>query len=169
MVINPGEQAMTLLRRIFANGWSSISSAFVSLGAIFAPVVPAAVTAFAFILVDMFYGYKVSKKCGHKELESNKVWKTVNKFTEAAILIMLAFLLDKYIFNTFEELMAVRVAAGSICTAEILSLLESLRALHPKAKLSQLLSKVVKSKAEKYLDIDMSDIMNKEITDDTNK
>lgn len=168
MVINPGEQTMTLIRRIFANGWQSLSSAFLSLCALLAPAVPAAITAFTFILVDMYYGYKVSKKYGHKEIESSKVWKTVNKLTEAAMLIILAFLLDEYIFNTFNDLIAVRVAAGSICTAEILSLLESLRALHPKAKMSKLLSKVIKSKAEKYLDIDMSDIIeDKDITDDT--
>lgn len=65
---------------------------------------------------------------------------------------------------TYEELAAVRIAAGSICVAETISLLESLRALHPNAVLSKLLSKVIKSKAEKYLDVDMSDI----IKDDNN-
>ena len=69
-----------------------------------------------------------------------------------------ALLLDKFIFMTYEELTAVRIAAGSICFAETLSLLESLRALHPNAWLSKILSKVVKSKAEKYLDINISEL-----------
>lgn len=108
--------------------------------------------------MDMHYGYKVSKKFGRVQFESNKFWKTVNKFTEAAMLIMGGLLLDKYIFMTHESLAAVRIAAGAVCVAETISLLESLRALHPNAYLSKILRKIVKSKAEKYLDIDLSDI-----------
>ena len=69
-----------------------------------------------------------------------------------------ALLLDKFIFMTYEELVAVRIAAGSICFAETWSLLESLRALHPNAWLSKVLSKVIKSKAEKYLDIELPEL-----------
>ena len=129
-----------------------------SLIALFAPAIPAILTAFTFIIMDMHYGYKVSKKFGNVQFESNKFWKTVNKFTEAALLICGALLLDKFIFMTYENLAAVRIAAGSICFAETLSLLESLRALHPNAWLSKILSKVIKSKAEKYLDIDISEL-----------
>lgn len=158
MVVNPGEQTMTLIQRIFQQGWQSVCNIAASLVALFAPAIPAVLTAFTFIVMDMHYGYKVSKKFGRVQFESNKFWKTVNKFTEAAVLICGALLLDKYIFMTYEELTAVRIAAGSICFAETLSLLESLRALHPNAWLSKILSKVVKSKAEKYLDIDISEL-----------
>ena len=158
MVVNPGEQTMTLIQRIFQQGWQSVCNIAASLVALFAPAVPAVLTAFTFIVMDMHYGYKVSKKFGRVQFESNKFWKTVNKFTEAAVLICGALLLDKYIFMTYEELTAVRIAAGSICFAETLSLLESLRALHPDAWLSKILSKVVKSKAEKYLDIEIPEL-----------
>ena len=169
MVINPGEQTMTLFRKIFANGWRSFTGLVGSLGTLLIPVIPAAITAFSFIIVDLYYGYKVSRKYGKKEFESNKFWKTINKLTEAALLIILAAFLDKYILYTYEDLIAVRIAAGAVCTAEALSLLESLRALHPKAWLSRILSKVVKSKAEKYLEVDISDIIdNKDISYDTN-
>lgn len=60
---------------------------------------------------------------------------------------------------TYQELSAVKVAAGSVCIAEAISLLEALRALHPKSIISKLLSKVIKSKADKYLDIDITDIL----------
>ena len=149
---------MTLIQRIFNQGWQSVCNLGASLVALFAPAIPAVLTAFTFIVMDMHYGYKVSKRFGKVQFESNKFWKTVNKFTEAAMLIMGGLLLDKYIFMTYEELAAVRIAAGSICFAETLSLLESLRALHPNAWLSKILSKVIKSKAEKYLDIDISDL-----------
>ena len=158
MVVNPGEQTMTLVHRIFTHGWQSVCNLGASLTALFAPAIPAVLTAFTFIVMDMHYGYKVSKKFGRIQFESNKFWKTVNKFTEAAMLIMGGLLLDKYIFMTYEDLAAVRIAAGSICFAETLSLLESLRALHPNAWLSKILSKVIKSKAEKYLDIDLTEL-----------
>lgn len=170
MVVNPGESTMTLIKRIFTNGWQSICNVCAAFVGLVAPAIPAALTAFSFIAIDMYYGYKVSRKYGHKEFESNKFWKTVNKFTEAAAIIFLGLLLDKYIFMTYEELACVRVAAGAVCAAESLSLLESLRALHPNAWLSKILSKVVKSKAEKYLDIDMSDMIEKpkDISNDSN-
>ena len=64
---------------------------------------------------------------------------------------------EEELFMTYEELTAVRIAAGAVCGAEIISLLESLRALHPNALISRLLAKIIKSKAEKYLDIDISE------------
>lgn len=168
MVVNPGEQTMTLIKRIFANGWQSICSAITAFAALIAPAIPAALTAFSFITIDMYYGYKVSRKYGHGEFESSKFWKTVNKFTEAAAIIFLGLLLDKHIFMTYEELSCVRVAAGAVCCAETLSLLESLRALHPNAWISKILAKVVKSKADKYLNVDIDEIIKetKEIPND---
>ena len=167
MVVNPGEQTMTLIQRIFHQGWQSVCNVAASLVALFAPAVPAVLTAFTFIVIDMHYGYKVSKKFGRIQFESNKFWKTVNKFTESALLICGALLLDKFIFMTYEELTAVRIAAGSICFAETISLLESMRALHPNAMLSKILSKIVKSKAEKYLEIDMSDLNTNDSSNNT--
>lgn len=168
MVANTGEQIMTLCKRIFLNGWQSIMTMFGSFVNLMMPAIPAIITAFSFITVDLYYGYKVSRRCGHTKIESNKLWKTVNKYTEAAVIIASALLLDKYIFMTYEDLIAVRIAAGSVCLAETFSLLESLRALHPNAYLSKILSKIVKSKAEKYLDVDMSDIIEEKVTNDTN-
>lgn len=168
MVVNPGEQTMTLIQRIFNQGWQSVCNVAASLVALFAPAIPAVLTAFTFIVMDMHYGYKVSKKFGKVQFESNKFWKTVNKFTEATMIICGALLLDKFIFMTYENLAAVRIAAGSICFAETLSLLESLRALHPNAWLSKILSKVIKSKAEKYLDIDISELEKPNDTSDNN-
>lgn len=161
MVVNPGEQTMTLIQRIFAHGWQSVCTMASSLVALFAPAIPAVLTAFTFIVMDMHYGYKVSKKYGRTHFESNKFWKTVNKFTEATMIICGALLLDKFIFMTYEELATVRIAAGAVCCAEVISLLESLRALHPNALISRILAKIIKSKAEKYLDIDISEEIKK--------
>ena len=161
---------MTLIQRIFSHGWQSVCSCISSVAALFAPAIPAVLTAFTFIVMDMHYGYKVSKKFGRVQFESNKFWKTVNKFTEATMIICGALLLDKFIFMTYEELSCVRVAAGAVCCAETLSLLESLRALHPNAWISKILAKVIKSKADKYLDINIDEIMKetKKIPNDHN-
>ena len=113
---------MTLIQRIFAHGWQSVCTMASSLVALFAPAIPAVLTAFTFIVMDMHYGYKVSKKYGRTHFESNKFWKTVNKFTEATMIICGALLLDKFIFMTYAELAAVRIAAGAVCCAEIISL-----------------------------------------------
>lgn len=91
-----------------------------------------------------------------------------HKIRDVFIVITLGLLLDKFILNTYNDLAAVKISAGAVCVAESVSLLESFRALHPRALLSKLLAKVIKSKAEKYLDIDLSDIVDlKDITDDT--
>ena len=126
--------------------------------ALFAPAIPVIVTAFAFIFADTYYGYKVSTKYGHK-FESNKFWHTVRKLRDATILICLAVLLDKHVLMTYETLTSAKVAAATVIVAEIISLAESFRALHPNALLSKILSRVIKSKAEKYLDVDLSDII----------
>lgn len=168
MVTCTGEHVMTLFKKIFANGWHSITVLGSSFAALLLPAVPAILTAFAFILADLYYGYKVSRRFGNKHFESHRLWKTINKLTEAFVLICLASFLDKFIFLTYEDLTAVRIAAGAVCTAEILSLLEALRALHPNAILSKVLAKVIKSKAEKYLDVDISDIVDKETNDTRN-
>ena len=168
MVVNPGEQTMTLIQRIFNQGWQSVCNVAASLVALFAPAIPAVLTAFTFIVMDMHYGYKVSKKFGRIQFESNKFWKTVNKFTEATMMICGALLLDKYIFMTYEQLTAVRIAAGAVCCAELISLLESLRALHPEAVISKILAKIIKSKAEKYLEVDLSEIKELNDTSDNN-
>ena len=60
---------------------------------------------------------------------------------------------------TYDTLTSAKVAASTIIIAEVISLAEAFRALHPNALLSKILSKVIKSKAEKYLDVDLSDII----------
>lgn len=64
MVVHLGEQAMTLFKRIFANGWQSVLGGIGSLASLLAPAVPATLTAYCFITADLYYGYKVSKKYG---------------------------------------------------------------------------------------------------------
>lgn len=150
---------MNLLKKLFQDGSQTLVGFLSGISVLFMPTIPIVVTVFVFIIADAIFGYKVSRKCGQPHIESHKIWKTINKFLEAFTVITLGLLMDKYILSTYEELTAVKVVAGAICLGEGVSLLESFRALHPRAILSKILAKVIKSKAEKYLDIDLSDVI----------
>ena len=160
---------MNLIKKLFTDGQAALLGFVSGIAVLYMPAIPIVITVLIFIVTDAIFGYKVSRRCGKPHIESHKIWKTVNKFLEAFSVITLGLLIDKYITMTYEELTAVKVVAGAICLGEGISLLESFRALHPHAILSRILAKVIKSKAEKYLDVDLSDIINLETTKDDTK
>lgn len=162
-------EIMSLIKKLLTDGQSAIIGFISGISVLFMPAMPIVVTVFIFIVVDAIFGYKVSRKYGQPHIESHKVWKTINKFLEAFSVITLGLLIDKYILMTYDDLTSVKVVAGAICLGEGISLLESFRALHPHSILSRILAKVIKSKAEKYLDVDLSDIINLETTKDDTK
>lgn len=162
-------EIMNLLKKLLTDGQTAFLGFVSGVTVLFMPAVPIVMTVFIFILTDAIFGYKVSRKCGKTHVESHKIWKTVQKFLEAFSVITLGLLIDKYILMTYDDLTSVKVVAGAICLGEGISLLESFRALHPHAILSRILAKVIKSKAEKYLDVDLSDIISLENTKDDTK
>ena len=162
-------ELMNLIKKLFTDGQAALLGFVSGIAVLYMPAIPIVITVLLFIVTDAIFGYKVSRRCGKPHIESHKIWKTVQKFLEAFSVITLGLLIDKYILMTYEELTAVKVVAGAICLGEGISLLESFRALHPHAILSRILAKVIKSKAEKYLDVDLSDIINLETTKDDTK
>ena len=157
---------MNLARRIFANGYQSIVGWLTGIAT--APLIG---VSFLFIILDLIYGYKVCRQVTNNSyFESSKFWSTVEKLGFAAIMIAGFTLLDKFIFMTYADLALAKVAAGAICFAEIISLLESRKALKPNSLVTKLFTKIIKSKAEKYLDVDITDILEEQntITNDTN-
>lgn len=160
---------MNLFKKLLLDGQTALLGFISGVTVLFMPAIPIVITVFVFIVTDAIFGYRVSKKCGKPHIESHKLWKTVQKFLEAFSVITLGLLIDKHILMTYEELTSVKVVAGAICLGEGISLLESFRALHPHAILSRILAKVIKSKAEKYLDVDLSDIISLENTKDDTK
>lgn len=162
---------MNLARRIFANGYQSIVGWLTGMATILAPAAPLIGVSFLFIILDLIYGYKVCRQVTHKNyFESSKFWSTIEKLGFAAIMIAGFTLLDKFIFMTYADLVLAKVAAGAVCFAEIISLLESRKALKPNSLVTRLFTKIIKSKAEKYLDVDITDILEEQntITNDTN-
>lgn len=162
---------MNLARRIFANGYQSIVGWLTGIATILAPAAPLIGVSFLFIISDLIYGYKVCRQVTHKNyFESGKFWSTIEKLGFAAVMIAGFTLLDKFIFMTYTDLVLAKVAAGAVCFAEIISLLESRKALKPNSLVTRLFTKIIKSKAEKYLDVDITDILEEQntITNDTN-
>lgn len=162
-------EIMNLFKKLLSDGQMALFGFISGISVLYLPAIPIVITTLAFIVIDAIFGYRVSRKCGKKHIESHKIWKTVNKFFEAFSVISLGLLIDKYILMTYDNLTSVKIVAGAICLGEGISLLESFRALHPHAILSRILAKVIKSKAEKYLDVDLSDIINLETTKDDTK
>lgn len=133
--------------------------------AYFAPIwVNVSFVAF-FIFVDTILGYRVSRLFGKKQIESRRLWGTIAKATEAALLIVGAHIIDTSIVTSV-NLHAVEFVSGVICCTEFVSWLESLKALHPNNLIVKIVYKVfgdvIKSKSEKYLGtkIDVDELLN---------
>ena len=123
----------------------------------FAPIWIAIAVVTAIIILDAVYGYRVSRKYKQKKIESNKLWKTINKIKDAGIAIASAFIIDQFIITSL-ALHAVEFVAGLISLVEFWSMLESLCELYPKWAVWNILKKVIKAKGEKYLDINLDEL-----------
>lgn len=154
MVHNVGEATMTLIKSIFASSDRLLGCLCSGIISLFAPIYVSILSVFFFIIVDWIYGYKVSRKYKKRKIESSKIWKTVNKLTEAVTLIVGAHIIDTFVVVSL-DLHAVEFLAGVICFTEFWSILESLSELHPKGPW-RFLKKVIKAKGEKYLEIDLN-------------
>ncbi len=163
MVHNVGDSVMTLFKSIFSNAERFASSCLAGITSFLAPVSVVIIAAASFILIDVILGYRVSRKYGHKKIESHKLWKTINKMSEAVLLIIGAYVIDTFIVTSL-DLHAVEFVSGMICGTEFISWLESMKDLHPNCKLCKVMDKilgqVIKAKGEKYLgiDIDINDL-----------
>lgn len=158
MIHNIGDSITTLFKSIFSSAGRFASSCFAGITSFLAPVQVAIIAATSFILIDVILGYKVSRKYGHKHIESYKLWKTINKVFEATLLIVGAYVIDTRIVTSL-NLHAVEFVSGMICGTEFISWLESMKDLHPDCKickvLEKVLGKVIKAKGEKYLGVDL--------------
>lgn len=158
MIHNIGEPVMTLFKSMCSSMTRFASSAFTGILAFLAPVSVAIIAAASFIIIDVVLGYRVSKKYGHKHIESYKLWKTINKIFEAMLLIVGAYVIDTNIVTSL-NLHAVEFVSGMICGTEFISWLESMKELHPNCKMckvmEKVLGKVIKAKGEKYLGVNL--------------
>lgn len=173
MIHNIGDPVMTLFKSMFSSVHKTISCIITGITGYFAPISLTVACVCLFIIIDVILGYKVSRKYGHKQVESYKLWKTINKLFEAIILIVGAHIIDVSIVTSI-DLHAVEFISGMICGTEFISWLESMKELHPDCKIckviEKILGKVIKAKGEKYLgvDIDINDLKNTNNNDNSN-
>lgn len=102
------------------------------------------------IITDAILGCKVSVKKGDK-IESRKFWKTLKKILQSSAIVWFAHAIDADILLSFDAHL-VEASAGLISAIEFLSILENLTTLYPDGPWG-MVSKIVKTKTEKYLDI----------------
>ena len=150
---------MNLARRIFASGYQSIVGWLTGIATILAPAAPLIGVSFLFIILDLIYGYKVCRQVTHQNyFESGKFWSTNEKLGFTAIMIAGFTILDKFIIMTYAYLVLAKVTEGAVWFGDIIEFLESRKALKHNSRVTRLVTKIIKSKAEKYLDVDITDI-----------
>ena len=141
----------------------------------FEPAFPLLIVAIAFILYDAWTAYELDKRV-HKKYPT-KVKRKQAKFTsfafgkvvrktipERLVLILLAFLAEKYVFVHFET-HASYIVTGIICLEQALSIMEN-KVSCPESKednrLWNFLRRVLLDKTSRHFDVDTSDLEEKE-------
>ena len=121
-----------------------------AIGTFFVPLLPAIYITFSVIAFDAFLGCKVARK-RNMPIETRKLWKTLVKFLYCMALIVFGYTIDEYILVSLNAHL-VELFAGLICGVEVWSAVENLNEIDPTGPW-RLLSKFIKSKGEKYLEI----------------
>ena len=163
LTMNIGIYIMSIFKNMFSSIEKFSASMLAGVVSLFTPVYIPIIALAVLMLADAYYGYKVSRKYGHKKIESHKAWKTLWKIRDAITAICGAHIIDQLIVTSI-QLHAVEFVSGAIALVEFWSLLESMCELHPKWVIFGVLKKVIKAKGEKYLDVNLD----KELPDDTN-
>lgn len=155
LLTTQGVSTMNYFKELTNDGSSKfilclLTSATSWLAGTFAPLWIILLILAIFIFTDAFLGCKVSRKKGIK-CESRRFWKTLRKIGWASAIVWFANAIDTHILTSFNAHL-VEIFAGLIAGVEFWSILENLSTLYPDGPW-RILSKVLKSKGEKYLDI----------------
>lgn len=127
-----------------------LSGAMGWLSTFFAPIWTVIVVVCVFILIDAILGTKVSITRGGK-FESRRLWSTLKKFGNCAMIISCCHLMDTEIVKSI-DIHLVEGFSGIVCGVELWSMIENLQAIDPTGPW-KIFSKFIRSKGEKYLDI----------------
>lgn len=120
------------------------------LSTFFAPIWTVITVVCAFILIDAILGTRVSITRGGK-FESRRLWSTLKKFGNCAMIISCCHLMDTEILKSI-DMHLVEAFSGIVCGVELWSMIENLQAIDPTGPW-KIFSKFIRSKGEKYLDI----------------
>lgn len=120
------------------------------LSTFFAPIWTVIIVVWVFILIDAILGTRVSITRGGK-FESRRLWSTLKKFGNCAMIISCCYLMDTEILKSI-DMHLVEAFSGIVCGVELWSMIENLQAIDPTGPW-KIFSKFIRSKGEKYLDI----------------
>lgn len=116
----------------------------------FAPIWSVILVVCLFIFIDAILGTKVSMTREGK-FESRRLWSTIKKFGNCAMIISCCHLMDTEILKSV-DFHLVEAFSGIVCGVELWSMIENLQAIDPTGPW-RIFSKFIRSKGEKYLDI----------------
>lgn len=155
LLSSQGVSTMNYLRDIFGDGpikaFHCILSGILSwIAASFAPLWTILLILALAIFCDAFLGCKVSLS-KQKKCESRRMWKTLRKLGWCGAIIWFGNAIDMHILTSINAHL-VEFFAGIIAGVEIWSIIENLTTLYPDGPW-RILSKFIRSKGEKYLDI----------------
>lgn len=145
---------MTILHGLLTSAEKFTAGIIGGICAFFAPIQVILLAILFFVITDAILAYRVSRKLGQIKFQSKKLWKTINKFGEAMLLVIGAHIIDTTIITSM-NLHLVEIVSGIICGAEFISWLESLTYLRPNSLILKLIRRlfgdVIMDKSEKYL------------------
>lgn len=134
---------------------------------LFIPILPIITVCFVVILIDLYYGLKVSHKAGVK-IQSKYTWGgTLSKMRDSLVMIALGHLIEIYIIGAESPLsILVGTIALLITLTELWSILENLNTLNPSGPW-RALSFILKDKSKRHLDIDVEKILKENANNDS--
>lgn len=142
--------------------------------ALFMPLIPLIIVCYAFIAADCWFAYRLSCRVAnnptlkHKQsagkINSDALSKAIPKFPKYAIVIILAFLLDKIVLSMHTGLCIANYATGLLCFTEFISILENESSSND-ALWARIAKKVLVDKTSRHLDINLTSTINDNGTD----
>lgn len=123
----------------------TIKMILLSVAVIFAPIKAALITAGLLITVDLITGILAARKRG-EAITSSKLRRTLSKMCIFEAVILLAFLLEKYLMDGV--LPMAKIASAYVGIVEYKSILENLNQLNGESLLSGLIKKLNKKEED---------------------
>lgn len=127
-------------------------------------LIPLVAVGLVFLMADAFTAWRLAvrlrkkgKSTGKfKSEHSQKIWKRGGYFF---MVVILAFILEKYVLLMFDTLYLANWVAGVFCVSQGVSILENISSDRD-GKWAELLQKVLIDKSSRHYDIDLSDVVN---------
>ncbi len=125
---------------------SSLRALAISLLAVFAPIQPMLIAAFALAGVDLMLGILAARKQG-KLITSSGLKRTIGKIFLYEVALLMGFVAQKYLLS--DIMPATKIIAGFIGATELKSILENLDIINGAPMFSTIVTKLVQAEEDK--------------------